>query len=123
MLTFKEGTLSALRPFLNESFDGTNTGMLLHYNFLTEGGTRGSPVFDHNGYIVGINFAGLDKEIEFGEELVTIETSHQFGIHVEALWQMIDQVGGAPAVAARVTVPEGSYEPFPAGWIGETIAP
>ena len=123
--TFKDGTLSALRPFLNDRFDGTNTGMLLHYNFLTEGGTSGSPVFDYNGHIVGINFAGKVKVIEneFGEYLTDVDTSHQFGIHVEALWQMIDQVGGTPAAAARVAVSDGPYEPFPDTWNGVTIAP
>ena len=123
--TFKDGTLSALRPFLNDSFDGTNMGMRLHYNFLIEGGTSGSPVFDHNGYIVGINFAGLVSiiEDEFGEILARVDTSHQFGIHVEALWQMIDQVGEAPAVAARVAIPDGNYEAYPDNWNGVTIAP
>lgn len=123
--TFKDGTMSALRPFLNDGFDGTNTGMLLHYNFITEGGTSGSPVFDHNGYIVGINFAGLVTiiEDEFGERLAKVETSHQFGIHVEALWQMIDQVGEPPGVTARVAVSDGSYAPFPADWDEVTISP
>ncbi|MDE2848190.1 MAG: trypsin-like peptidase domain-containing protein [Gemmatimonadota bacterium] len=121
--TFKDGTLSALRPFFNDAFDGTNTGMLLHYNFLTEGGTSGSPVFDHNGYIVGINFAGIVHVIEdeSGERLAEVETSHQFGIHVEALWQMIDQVGDPPA--ARVAVQDGAYNPFPADWAGVTLSP
>ena len=123
--TFKDGTLSALRPFLNDGFDGTNSGTLLHYNFVTEGGTSGSPVFDHSGFIVGINFAGLVYVIEneSGEILAQIDTSHQFGIHAEALWQLIDQVGEPPAVTARVAVSAGSYAPFPADWDVVTIAP
>ena len=123
--TFKDGTLSALRPFLKEGFDGTNTGMLLHYDFNTEGGTSGSPVFDHNEYVVGINFAGILTVIEneFGERLATVGTSHQFGIHVEALWQMIDQVGESSAVAARDAIPDSPYDPFPADWDEVTIAP
>ena len=110
---------------MNESFAGANTGMLLHYNLLSEGGTSGSPIFDHNGYIVGINFAARVTiiENESGELIAQIGTSHQFGIHVEALWRLIDQVGGAPAVAARVAISDGSYEPFPPGWNGVTIAP
>ena len=123
--TFKDGTLSALRPFYSDDFDGINTGMLLHYNFGTEGGTSGSPVFDYNGYIVGINHAGRVQIIEDqnGETLATVDTSHQFGIHVEALWQMIDQVGEAPAGTARVAVPDSPYEPYPPDWDGETLAP
>ena len=123
--TFKDGTLSALRPYLNEGFDGTNTGMLLHYNFDTEGGTSGSPVFDHNGYIIGINFAGIVTVIEdkAGESLAHVGTSHQLGIHVEAIWQMIDQVGESPVGAAKVAVPDSPYEPFPADWDEVYIAP
>lgn len=121
--TFKDGTLSALRPFLNDRFDGTNTGMLLHYNFLTEGGTSGSPVFDHNGYIVGINFSGRVEIIEDrnGNRIATVDTSNQFGISVMALWQMIDHVGEPPV--ARVAVQDESYEPFPPDWNGLTVAP
>ncbi len=123
--TFKDGTLSALRPFLNDGFDGTNTAMKLHYNFLTAGGTSGSPVFDHDGHIVGINYAGKVQIVRDDDDeiLVRIRTSHQFGIHVEALWQMIDQVGGSPAPSARVAVSDGAYEPFPDAWSGETVGP
>ena len=123
--TFKDGTLSALRPFINEDFDGINTGMKLHYNFVTEGGTSGSPVFDHNGYIVGIHYSGLTRSLldENGEIIFSVETSHQFGIHVEALWQMIDQVGEAPSVFARVAIPDGPYQPYPLDWNGETHSP
>ncbi|MCY3714591.1 MAG: serine protease [Gemmatimonadetes bacterium] len=123
--TFKDGTLSALRPFYSDDFDGINSGMLLHYNFGTEGGTSGSPVFDYNGYIIGINYAGKVQIIEDqnGEILATVDTSHQFGIQVESLWQMIDQAGEPPTVTARVAVPGGSYKPYPPGWNGETLAP
>lgn len=123
--TFKDGTLSALRPFYTDDFDGINTGMLLHYNFFTEGGTSGSPVFDYNGYIVGINFGGIIAalEDENGDLIFSVETSHQFGIHVEALWQMIDQVGGASPVFAHVAVMDDTYAPYPPEWNGETLVP
>ena len=54
-----------------------------------------------------------------------LTSSHDIGIHVEALWQMIDQVGGleAAAASARVVIPDGDYDPFPPNWNGQTISP
>ena len=61
--TFKEGTLSSLRPFYNGPFGPEDLGQILHFNLLLEPGTSGSPVFDHEGYIVAVNFAGIVYEI------------------------------------------------------------
>lgn len=58
--TFREGTLSSLRPFYNRPFGPEDLGQVLHYNLLLEPGTSGSPVFDHEGYIVAINYAGIE---------------------------------------------------------------
>lgn len=123
--TFKDGTLSALRPYDVENPGNTGIRMMLHYNLLTEGGTSGSPVFDHNGYIIGINFAGIVQVLRDSEGNVIFrtDTSHGFGIHAEALWQMIDQVGETPAVAARIAATDRPYESYPENWNGETIAP
>ncbi|MDE0232417.1 MAG: serine protease [bacterium] len=70
LATFKEGTISALRPFYNESFIDfpINTGHLVHYNLGTRGGTSGSPVFDHQGFIIAINHAGLNQIVPYPEE-------------------------------------------------------
>ena len=61
--TFREGTLSSLRPFYDGPFGPEDLGQILHYNLLLEPGTSGSPVFDHEGYIVAVNFAGIEYEI------------------------------------------------------------
>ena len=61
--TFKNGTLSSLRPFYNGPFGPEDLGQILHFNLLLEPGTSGSPVFDHEGYIVAVNFAGIEYEI------------------------------------------------------------
>lgn len=61
--TFKDGTLSSLRPFYNGPCGPEDLGQILHFNLLLEPGTSGSPVFDHEGYIVAVNFAGIEYEI------------------------------------------------------------
>ena len=65
---FREGTLSSLRPFYNGPFGPEDLGQVLHYNLLLEPGTSGSPVFDHEGYVVAVNYAGIEYEIS-GEDL------------------------------------------------------
>ncbi|MCY3556629.1 MAG: serine protease, partial [Gemmatimonadetes bacterium] len=68
--SFKDGTISAIRPLYNESFINfpINTGHLVHYNLATRGGTSGSPVFDHQGFIIAINHAGIREIIPYPEE-------------------------------------------------------
>lgn len=61
--TFREGTLSSLRPFYNGPFGPEDLGQVLHYNLLLEPGTSGSPVFDQEGYIVAVNYAGIEYVI------------------------------------------------------------
>ena len=57
--TFREGTLSSLRPFYTGPFGPDDIGDVLHYDMLLESGTSGSPVFDHEGYVVAVHFAGI----------------------------------------------------------------
>ena len=61
--TFREGTLSSLRPFYSGPFGPEDLGQVLHYNLLLKAGTSGSPVFDHEGYIVAVNYAGIEHII------------------------------------------------------------
>lgn len=144
---FKDGTISALRPFYNEEFleFPRNTGRLIHYNLATLGGTSGSPVFDHEGFIIAINYAGLSTPIilppEEGEEegvlLEQIDTLENFGINIIAAWEFLDWLAAQDAtvsVAGRrldtgsidpssEPYPHAEYQPFPPDWNGETLSP
>ena len=147
LATFKDGTISALRPFYNESFleFPRNTEHLIHYNLATAGGTSGSPVFDHEGFVIAINYAGLVTPIELppeegeeeGLELAKIDTLENFGINIIAAWEFLDWLSSQDATASVAgrrldtggieissePYPHAVYQPFPADWDGETLAP
>lgn len=132
--TFKEGTLSSLRPFYDGPFGPEDLGQVLHYNLFLEPGTSGSPVFDHEGYIVAINYAGIEHVIpgegldppggggatpppeegppNEGPDITThdggiatiIPSSHGFGIGVASMWELIDQVEAMQTTVSRRSV-------------------
>ena len=102
LATFREGTLSSLRPFYDAAFDRDprNTGRVVHYNMALTGGTSGSPVFDHHGYIVAVQYAGISIEITDDEVVIgRIETHEDYGIHVQAVWDFIDWLEQADRTA------------------------
>ena len=102
LATFREGTLSSLRPFYDATFDRDprNTGRVVHYNISLTGGTSGSPVFDHHGYIVAVQYAGLAVQIEDDEVVIgRIDTHEDYGIHVQSVWAFIDWLEQADRTA------------------------
>ena len=102
LATFREGTLSSLRPFYDASFDSDprNTGRVVHYNMALTGGTSGSPVFDHHGFIVAVQYAGITIEIKDDEVVIgRIGTHEDYGIHVQAVWEFIDWLEQADRTA------------------------
>ena len=92
-------------------------------SFDTTGGTSGSLIFDHLGWVIGVHHAGLDIG------------SISFGIRVDEVWDLIDHIDAqssavaeAPALAPSAATPLGdypfdTYQPFPEHWNGETILP
>ncbi|MXY48310.1 MAG: hypothetical protein F4Y38_03315 [Gemmatimonadetes bacterium] len=93
LATFREGTLSSLRPFYDAAFDSDprNTGRVVHYNMSLTGGTSGSPVFDHHGYIVAVQYAGITVQILDDEVVIgRVDTHEDYGVHVQAVWEFID---------------------------------
>ena len=118
---FKNGPLSSLRPFLDNNFfanpGNSEISSILHYNMIIHPGTSGSAVFDHEGYVVGINYA-----FEFAES----NGKESFGINVRYIWELIDylkELGETQTVTSRNTVgigtyPYGKYRPYPDSWTG-----
>ena len=127
--TFKDGTVSALRMI----DAGDSPHVEVQHNFDTTGGTSGSAIIDHNGWIVAFNHAiAVTKVPGFaaGDTISIGVGSLSFGIRVDAAWGFLDildagRAGMPPpltAIAPRA-YPHETYQPFPENWNGETVVP
>jgi hypothetical protein len=128
--TFKDGTISALRPYsaLTENITPENS-LVVQHNLDSSGGTSGSAIFDHNGFIVAVNYGGAVTVIgdpeDAPEDVVIIPTGNLgFAIRVDEVWRLVDLIdaGALPAeVATPATGPvHGPYRGFPENWNGNT---
>ena len=74
--TFKAGTISALRPYMDGIATPDNSRLVQH-NLNLPGGTSGNLMFDHVGYIIGIIHAGFDRIVyDIMGRLQRIPTGH-----------------------------------------------
>ena len=135
--TFKEGTISALRPGTDGIATPENSRFIQH-NLGTTPGTSGSLIFDHEGFIVAINHASF-KRIAFDENGTPTPISSGdigLGVRVDELWRMVDvnrarsRISGVsrrPSISLGILpsrdYPHSTYQPFPENWNGETLLP
>ena len=124
--TFKEGTISALRPYYPQETEVTpENSKVVQFNLGQSGGTSGSPVFDHEGFIVAVSFSGIEVVAVDGFVYpVRIPVGDlDFGIRVDEAWTLIDLIEAVatkpPAAAPRV-YPYTSYRAYPENWNGLT---
>lgn len=138
--TFKGGTISALRPFEDEVATPENSRVIQH-NLDLSGRTSGSLIFDHSGYVIGMNFAGIFRVVyddRTGQPTRILSENPGLAVRVDELWRLYDLASGGnrivPDVSAGrtdvplVLVPEqayphASYRPFPDGWSGAVELP
>ena len=101
--TFKNGTISALRPpFRGETYTASDTYVVQH-NLDLSGGISGSPIFDASGQVVAINNAGIENVVlNIGGAPARIsQAALGFGIRADKIHEVLDDVG----VAAKPTTP------------------
>ncbi len=100
--TFKNGTISALRPpYQGETYTSRDTYIVQH-NLDLSGGTSGSPIFDARGRVVAINNAGIDVIFDIGGRQARVsQAALGFGIRADKIRELLNQA----SVAAKRTVP------------------
>ena len=107
--TFKEGTVSALRPrFAGQSYNAPRDTYIVQHNLDLSGGTSGSPIFDASGKVVAINNAGIDADFSGmgidGDWPRISQAALGFGIRADKIHELLDQAGGA----AKRTTPHAN---------------
>ena len=142
--TFRGGAISALRPFADAVATPENSRIIQH-DLDLGGRTSGSLVFDHQGYIIGMNFAGIYRVVyddRTGKPRRIPSENPGLAVRADELWRLYDTVSGNAASARRVVpdasgrrtvvpsvllpeqdYPHASYMPYPDDWNGETELP
>ena len=92
--TFKDGVVSALRPFdpADTNISPENTTFVQH-NLDLSGGTSGSPIIDRFGLVIAVNNAGTDSVVfdeRTGQPTRIPSGNIGFGIRADEVWTMID---------------------------------
>ena len=131
LATFKDGTISALRPYSpDEPAITPENSRVLQHNLDTTGGTSGSAIFDHRGFIIAVNFAAYGIGIivpepdEMYPGLYFIPTNLGVAVRVDEVWAMADLIDAAtPSTPAGRAYPYDSYQAFPENWNGVTRGP
>ena len=124
--TFKDGTISALRPYdPNTTQMAATNNRFVQHNLNLSGGTSGSPVFDHLGWVVAVNNSGTEALVinqNTGEPTRVGTGNIGFGVRVDDVWDFINWFSSAkPASVREASWPEplvsraypGEYQPFP----------
>jgi len=132
--SFKDGTISAMRPFnpATTSITAENNKFVQH-NLDLSGGSSGSPIFDQAGWIIAINNSGTERltiDATTGAPTRIPSGNIGFGIRSDEAWRLVDLFSSSkpvilnePTRSSKKFVGSGRYFPFPVNWNGLTVFP
>lgn len=119
--TFKDGTISALRTYGYDAPTPANTKIVQHNLHLSRG-TSGSPIIDHQGYVIAANHAGEFADVRDEETGELAEVSRgllDYAVRIDEAWAVVDLVeanGAGLQVAPSRRESVAEYRPFPDSW-------
>ena len=105
--TFKDGTVSAVRPpFQGERYTPRDTYVVQH-NLDLSGGTSGSPIFDTTGKVLAVNNAGIANVVLTlgGAPARVSQAALGFGIRADKIHELLDEAGAAAKPLATAAPP------------------
>ncbi len=105
--TFKDGTVSAVRPpFQGERYSPRDTYVVQH-NLDLSGGTSGSPIFDASGKVLAINNAGIANVVLTlgGAPARISQAAPGFGIRADKIHELLNEAGIAAKPVATIDSP------------------
>lgn len=92
--TFKDGTVSALRPRQTGISSGVGDTYIVQHNLDLSGGTSGSPIIDAAGIVVAVNNAGIQNVvITFGGPSTVSQAALGFGIRADKIREVLVRAG------------------------------
>ncbi len=98
--TFKDGSVSALRPPQPGQPYSARTAYIVQHNLDLSGGTSGSPIFNRVGEVVAINNAGIERLVVTigGDPARVSQAALGFGIRADKIYELLELRPGAKRV-------------------------
>ncbi len=95
--TFKDGSVSALRPPQPGQPYSARTAYIVQHNLDLSGGTSGSPIFNRLGEVVAINNAGIERLVLTigGNPARVSQAALGFGIRADKIHELLELLPAA----------------------------
>ena len=105
--TFKDGTVSAVRPPFQGERYSVRDAYVVQHNLDLSGGTSGSPIFDETGKVLAVNNAGIANVVLTlgGAPARVSQAALGFGIRADKIRELLNEAGAAAKPLATAAPP------------------